>query len=347
MIEDKNIALTPISDLGEFGLIEKITAPFSFAQDFVMKGPGDDCAVWEKDAHTWNLISTDILAEGVHFDLAYVPLKHLGYKSVAVNVSDICAMRGSAWGITVSIAVSNRFPLEAVEELYAGIKLACDHYQITLLGGDTTSSKQGLMISVSVLGTVSKENITLRSGAKKTDLICVSGDLGAAYAGLMILQREKEVFKQNPEIQPDLSGFEYVVERQLKSEARVDIIDLLNQNDIQVTAMIDLSDGLSSDLNHLCKNSQVGALLYQDKIPVDLETGKAAEQFSQTAYTYALNGGEDYELLFTVPVTEFEKVNNLKGISIIGYCTDAAEGVHLQTSSGQWVEIKNSGWNHF
>lgn len=346
MIEDKNPGLTPLTEIGEFGLIQRLTAPFQVQFPLIV-GPGDDCAVWEKNESEFNLVSTDVLAEGVHFDLSYVPLKHLGYKSVAVNVSDICAMNGHAWGILVSVAFSNRFSVEAIEELYAGIHTACSRYRLQLLGGDTSSSQQGLMISVTVLGSVEKTKLARRSTARENDLICVSGDLGAAFAGLSVLQREKKVFLDNPGIQPDLSGFEYVVERQLKPEARVDIISDLNAAGIFPSAMIDLSDGLSGDLKHICKASHCGAVVYQDKLPIDIETDKTATQFGSTGSTYALNGGEDYELLFTVPLTDYKKISEMKDIRVIGHMQEAASGILLETSTGERIDLHSGSFNHF
>lgn len=346
MIEDKNPALTPLSELGEFGLIQRLTSPFEVKEPLIV-GPGDDCAVWDKNDSEYNLVSTDVLAEGVHFDLSYVPLKHLGYKAVAVNVSDICAMNGHAWGILVSIAFSNRFSVEAIEELYAGIQTACSRYGLQLLGGDTSSSQQGLMISVTVLGSVEKEKLARRSTARENDLICVSGDLGAAFAGLSVLQREKKVFMENPGIQPDLSGFEYVVERQLKPEARVDIIEDLRSAGILPGAMIDLSDGLSGDLMHICKASRCGAVVYQDKLPIDIETDKTATQFGSTGSTYALNGGEDYELLFTVPLADYKKVSEMKDIRVIGHIQEAGSGILLETSTGERIDLHSGSFRHF
>lgn len=347
MLENKSNGLTPLSVLGEFGLINRLTRNFNSPDSNIIIGPGDDSAVWHKNEKEYNLISTDVLAEGIHFDLSYCPLKHLGYKAVAVNVSDICAMNGKAWGILVSIGLSNRFSVEAIEELYAGVHSACQKFGLVLLGGDTSSSNQGLFISVSVLGSVDKNRIALRSGAKVNDLICVSGDLGAAFAGLQMLEREKKVFLDNPNVQPDLSGYEYVVERQLKPEPRVDIIDSFEKDDIIPTSMIDLSDGLSGDLLHICEMSNCGAVVYQNKLPVDHETGKVAEQFSSTGETYALSGGEDYELLFTVPLTQFSKVKDKIGIKVIGHILSAAEGVQLETDKGERIDLKANSWAHF
>jgi thiamine-monophosphate kinase len=347
MLEDKSVGLTPLTQLGEFGLIDRLTRNFNPLSPGLKVGPGDDCAVWEKNDKEFYLASTDILAEGIHFDLSYCPLKHLGYKAIAVNISDICAMNGEPWGILVSIGFSNRFSVEALDELYSGIHAACSKYNVLLLGGDTSTSVQGLFISVTILGSVTKEKLTLRSGAQKNDLICVSGDLGAAYAGLKILQREKSVFLDNPSVQPDLVGFEYVVERQLKPEPRVDMIEALSKANIIPSSMIDISDGLSGDLTHICQASNCGALIYQDKLPVDHETEKVAEQFTHTGHTYALNGGEDYELLFCVSLNSFEKVKDIPGVKIIGHMQDASSGIQLESSLGERIDLKPNSWNHF
>lgn len=347
MLEDKSSGLTPLTALGEFGLINRLTRNFNPPDNNLIIGPGDDSAVWPKNETEYNLISTDVLAEGIHFDLSYCPLKHLGYKAVAVNVSDICAMNGKAWGILVSIGFSNRFSVEAIEELYAGVHAACQKFGLVLMGGDTSSSNQGLFISISVLGFVDKNKLVLRSGAKMNDLICVSGDLGAAFAGLQMLQREKKVFLDNPNVQPDLAGYEYVVERQLKPEPRVDIIDDLDKEKIIPTSMIDLSDGLSGDLLHICESSNCGAVIYQNKLPVDHETDKVAEQFSNSGSTYALNGGEDYELLFTIPLIEFSKVKDKSNIKVIGHIQSATDGVQLETDKGERIDLKANSWSHF
>jgi thiamine-monophosphate kinase len=347
MFEEKEIGLTPVSQLGEFGLIQRLTEKFLPRHGFVHLGPGDDCAVWEKNEMEYNLISTDTMAEGIHFDLAYVPLKHLGAKAISTNVSDICAMNGTAWGVTISIAASNRFSVEALDDLYEGIHFACEKYNITLLGGDLTSRHTGLVITVTVLGSVLKSQCSFRSGAKVNDIICVTGDLGAAYAGLKVLQREKEVFKQNPEIQPDLGEFTYCVGRQLSPVARVDIIHALAEHKIVPTAMIDVSDGISGDLLHICKRSQLGCSIYQEKLPVDVETGKIAEDFGHSSFTYALNGGEDYELLFTVPLADYSIIKNIPEIFLIGHMTDTGSGCHIVTNAGQQVELNSGAWNHF
>jgi thiamine-monophosphate kinase len=346
-MENNSLGLTSIASLGEFGLIDRITDGFILSNGSVIKGPGDDCAVMEKNDKEFYVVSTDILAEGVHFDLSYSPLKHLGYKAVAVNVSDIAAMNGTCTGILVSIGMSNRFSVEAVDELYSGIRAACNFYQIALMGGDCSSSKQGLFLSITAIGVVPKDRVTYRHGAREHDLICVSGTLGASLAGLKVLQREKQVFLDNPGIQPDLSGFEFVVEKQLKPEARTDVVVALKEYDILPTAMMDISDGLSSDLLHICKESKCGALIYQGKLPVDYETDKVAESFDSTGSTYALNGGEDYELLFTVPLADFEKLKQVKDISVIGHITAENAGVYVETADGMQVELTANGWSHF
>lgn len=347
MLEEKNLNLTPIGQLGEFGLIGKIRADFEELRDGIVKGIGDDAAVYETGGPELHIVSTDLLVEGVHFDLSYVPLRHLGYKSVVVNVSDICAMNGDAFGITVSVAMSSRFTVEAVEEFYAGVKIACEEYGVTLLGGDTSSSRLGLVISVTVLGKGSPKQISYRSGAKENDLICVSGDLGAAYAGLQILEREKAVYVNNPEMQPDLGEYTYVVGRQLRPVARQDVVRKLRELKVTPTAMIDVSDGLASDLLHITRESGVGAVVFEEKIPMDHQTTQVAEEFDIHPVTYAMNGGEDYELLFTLPLAEYEKIKDVKDIFIIGHIMDAGSGVHLMSQSGQLFEITAQGWNHF
>ena len=344
MLEDKNQSRTSLAELGEFGLINHITKHFKVSHKTTVKAVGDDAAVLES-SEKQTLITTDLLIEGVHFDLSYMPLKHLGYKAVVVNLSDVFAMNGVAEQITVSIAVSNRFPLEAIEELYAGIQLACETYTIDLIGGDTTSSTKGILISVTAVGKASKEEIVYRNGAKETDLIVVSGDLGAAYLGLQVLEREKQVFKVNPKNQPDLDNYTYLIERQLKPEARKDISTLLKEMDVQPTAMIDISDGLSSEIMHICSQSEVGCKIYEDKIPLDPQVISACEEFDLDSTMVALSGGEDYELLFTVPIADFEKVKGNPHLSIIGHITDKAAGLNLVTRAGQELELKAQGWN--
>jgi len=293
------------------------------------------------------IISTDLLVEGVHFDLSYMPLKHLGYKAVMVNLSDIYAMNAIATQITVSIAASNRFPLEALEELYEGIALACNQYKVDLIGGDTTSSTTGLLLSITALGEHPEKDIVYRTGARPNDLLVVSGDLGAAYMGLQVLEREKEVFKVNPNNQPDLEPYSYVVERQLKPEARKDIVELLKQLNTQPTSMIDISDGLSSEILHLCKQSEVGCNLFEDKIPLDPTVISATEEFKIDSTTVALNGGEDYELLFTIAQKDFDKIKGNPNLTVIGHITDASEGAHLITRGNTKIPLTAQGWNSF
>jgi thiamine-monophosphate kinase len=288
-----------------------------------------------------------MLVEGIHFNLMYMPLKHLGYKAVAVNVSDICAMNGTAQQITVSLAVSSRFPLEALEELYEGIQLACTNYGVDLVGGDTTSSTSGLVINVTVLGTAKKEDVVYRSGAKEYDLLVVTGDLGAAYMGLQVLEREKEVFKANPSIQPDLDGHDYIIERQLKPEARKDIIGYLKELEVKPTAMIDISDGLASEILHLCKASKVGCHVYDEKVPIDAKTSMTAIDFNLDPNTCALNGGEDYELLFTIDQKDFDKIKGNPHMTVIGHITNENDGIYYVDKNGSAITLKAQGWKHF
>jgi len=343
MFEEKNTPSTALSSIGEFGLIEKIKEGFPIAQSTSKLGIGDDAAVIDHVGHT--VVSTDMLVEGVHFDLSYIPLKHLQYKAVMVNLSDIYAMNAHPTQITVSIAVSNRFPLEAIEELYAGIGHACTRYKVDLVGGDTTSSQTGLVISVTALGSAPKEKLSYRSGAKENDLIVLSGDLGGAYTGLQILEREKAVYKVNPQSQPDLSTYAYAVERQLKPEARKDVVELLEELKIVPTSMIDISDGLSSELLHISKASKVGCQLYEDKIPIDPQVLGICKEFTINNTTAALNGGEDYELLFTVDQSHFEAIKNHPLLSIVGHITDQASGCNLVTGLGQQIELTAQGWS--
>jgi len=346
MIEDKNQERTSLEKLGEFGLIDHLTKDFKIEHESTVKGIGDDAAILDfKNKKT--VLSTDLLIEGVHFDLSYMPLKHLGYKAVVVNLSDIYAMNATASQITVSIAVSNRFPLEAIEELYAGIAQACKQYKVDLIGGDTTSSTTGLLISITAIGEANETNIAYRNGAKPNDLLVVSGDLGGAYMGLQVLEREKEVFKVNPNSQPDLEPYSYIVERQLKPEARKDISGLLQVLRVQPTSMIDISDGLSSEILHLCKNSEVGCNLFEDKIPLDPTVISACEEFNIDSTMVALSGGEDYELLFTVAQSDFEKIKGNPNLSIIGHMTDASEGAHLITRANTKIPLTAQGWNSF
>ena len=344
MIEDKNPKRTPLSELGEFKLIEHLTQHFEINQKSTVKGIGDDAAILNFEDKKV-VVSTDLLVEGVHFDLSYVPLKHLGYKAVMVNLSDIYAMNATATQVTVSIAVSNRFPLEALEELYSGISTAAKLYNVDVVGGDTTSSTSGLIISVTAIGEVVKEKEVLRSGAKPNDLLVVTGDLGGAYMGLQVLEREKEVFKVNPNSQPDLSMYTYIIERQLKPEARKDIIELLEKLEVKPTSMIDISDGLSSEIIHLCKQSKVGVDLYENKIPLDPQVISTCEEFNIDSTTIALNGGEDYELLMTISQDDFPKIKGNPNLTVIGYMTDEKNGMHLVTRAEEKIPIIAKGWN--
>ncbi len=344
MIEDKNTSRTSLSDLGEFKLIDHLTKNIKIHHKSTVRGVGDDCAVLDnKDNFT--LLTTDLLVEGIHFDLSYMPLKHLGYKAVMVNLSDVCAMNGLAKQITVSIAVSNRFPLEALEELYAGIQLACNTYQVDLVGGDTSSSTKGILISITAVGEVDKNDVVYRNGANPNDLLVVTGDLGAAYLGLQVLEREKQVFEVNPNAQPELENYNYLVERQLKPEARKDIVELLKKLEVKPTAMIDISDGLSSEILHICKQSKVGCNLYEDKIPLDQQVISTCEEFNLDSTTIALSGGEDYELLFTISQEDFLKIKANPNLTVIGHITNESEGIHLVTRADQKIEIIAQGWN--
>ncbi|NAS31727.1 thiamine-phosphate kinase [Flavobacteriaceae bacterium R38] len=344
MIEDKNQKRTPLSELGEFGLIEHLTKNFKTEQPSSLKGIGDDAAVIDfKDKKT--VVSTDLLIEGVHFDLSYVPLKHLGYKAVMVNLSDIYAMNALPTQITVSIAISNRFPLEALEELYEGIALASKLYKVDVIGGDTTTSNKGLTISITALGIADEEEIVYRNGANPGDLLVVTGDVGGAYLGLQVLEREKEVFKVNPNNQPDLSLYTYIIERQLKPESRKDIPPLLKQLEVKPTAMIDISDGLSSEIMHLCKQSNVGCNVYEDKIPLDPQVISTCEEFDINSTTVALSGGEDYELLFTIAQADFPKIKANPHLTIIGHMTEEKEGIHLISRANTKIPLKAQGWN--
>ena len=345
MFENKNNSTTNISELGEFGLIEHLTKNFKITQKSTIKGIGDDAAVISNDSLTEIVVTTDLLVEGVHFDLSYMPLKHLGYKAVIVNLSDVFAMNASAEQITVSIGVSNRFPVEALEELYEGIHTAAKLYKIDVVGGDTTSSKTGLVISVTAIGRVVKGEAVYRNTAKENDLLVVSGDLGAAYLGLQVLEREKKVFEVNPQSQPDLGNYTYLIERQLKPEARQDIPKLLQDLEVKPTSMIDISDGLSSEILHLCKQSKVGCTLYEDKIPLDQQVISACEEFKMDSTTIALSGGEDYELLFTVKMEDFPKIKGNPNLSVIGHITHEKEGVHLITRGDEKIPLIARGWN--
>ncbi len=337
---------TELDELGEFGLIDKLTSAFENKQPSTIKGIGDDAAVIDM-GDKYQVVSTDMLVEGVHFDLSYAPLKHLGYKAVVVNLSDIYAMNAEATQITVSIAASNRFSVEALEEIYKGIKTACDLYNVDLVGGDTTSSHSGLVISVTALGEVAKDKIAYRSGASENDLLVVTGSLGGAYMGLQVLEREKAVFKENPNIQPALEGVDYILERQLKPEARKDIIHFLHELGVQPTSMIDISDGLVSEAMHLCKHSNLGCAIYDEKLPIDHETYKVAREFELDPSTCALNGGEDYELLFSVKQSDFEKIKGNEFMSIIGHFTDKGSGMNVIERNGASQPMQAQGWDHF
>ena len=333
-----------ISELGEFGLIDRLTADLPIRNASTVKGVGDDCAIL-RNKETDILVTTDLLLEGVHFDLTYVPLKHLGYKSAVVNFSDVYAMNGHPRQITVSLGISQRFTVEHIEELFAGIRLACEIYGVDLVGGDTTSSRQGLVISITCIGEAEADKVVTRSGAKPTDLICVSGDLGSAYMGLQLLEREKVAGAGQRDFVPNFQGKEYLVERQLKPEARRDIVDELAKAGIVPTAMMDISDGLSSELMHICKDSNVGCRIYEDRIPIDYQTAVMAEELNINLVTAALNGGEDYELLFTVPLTDHEKIEKLPGVRLIGHCTKPELGCAMITRDDSEIVLKAQGWN--
>ncbi|MDE6337968.1 MAG: thiamine-phosphate kinase [Muribaculaceae bacterium] len=337
---------TEISELGEFGLIDRLTKDFPLKNPETKKGVGDDAAILsfgDKDV----LVTTDLLLEGIHFDVRYVPLKHLGYKAAIVNFSDIYAMNGTPKQITVSIGVSSRFTVEHLDAIYSGIKLACEIYGVDLVGGDTSASASGLVISITCIGVAAPEDVVRRDGAKPTDIICVSGDLGAAFMGLQLLERENVVAAGQKNFQPDFAGKEYILERQLKPEARKDIIDMLRKEGIKPTSMMDVSDGLSSELLHICKDSDTGCRVYEDKIPIDYQTALMAEEFNMNLVTAAMNGGEDYELLFTVPLTDHEKIEKLKGVTMIGYITKPELGCAMVTRDGAEIPIKAQGWNAF
>lgn len=335
---------TEISSLGEFGLIDHIRRRFDTHLPQTIRGIGDDAAVIDNGTDSFTLLSTDMLVEGVHFDLSYTPLKHLGYKAAVVNFSDMAAMNGIPQQITVSLALSNRFSVEAIDEFYEGIKAACDAYRVDLVGGDTTASRSGLVISVSVMGTVPKDKIAYRNTAKPNDIICVTGDLGAAYLGLQLLEREKQEFLVNPDMQPKLDKKEYPVGRLLKPDARTDVVFELRDAGVVPTSMIDISDGLASELLHLCKQSGTGARVFEENIPIANETYLAAEEFRLSALTVALNGGEDYELLFTIPQADYEKVKNSPHISFVGFMTNTPHTIELITKGGGSFGIKAPGW---
>jgi len=335
---------TQLSDLGEFGLIARLTEKIQLKNESTVVGVGDDAAVLSYPEKKI-VVTTDLLTEGIHFNLMYVPLKHLGYKAVVVNLSDVFAMNATPKQITVSIAISSKFTLEAVDELYSGIHLACEKYKVDLVGGDTTSSLTGLTISVTAIGEATEDELVYRSGAQINDLLCVSGDLGGAYMGLQLLERENEVFKVNPHQKPQFDGYDYILERQLKPEARADIKELLKTLNIKPTAMIDISDGLSSEAMHLCKASKVGCNIYEDKIPLDKQTKDFAGELNINPLVAALNGGEDYELLFTVPIAGFDSLKKEFDVTIIGHITPESEGTNLITTGGSVIPLQAQGWN--
>ena len=346
MEEDNTINRTELDELGEFGLIDQLTQEFPLRNESSLKGVGDDAAVINHEGYR-TLVSVDMLVEGVHFDMTYTPLKHLGYKAAVSNFSDIYAMNGTPTQIVVGLGVSNRYSVEALDELYSGIRMACERYQVDLVGGDTTSSKTGLVISITVIGMAKDENIVYRNGAKKNDLLCVSGDLGGAYMGLLVLEREKAEWIANPNMQPKLDGLEYVLERQLKPEARKDIVKELKDLGIKPTSMIDISDGLASEILHLCKESGVGCQLFEEKIPLDPSTDRLAKEFNIVPSIAALNGGEDYELLFTIDQKDYEKIKEIyTDVSVIGYMTDDKGIAELITPDNHVVPLKAQGWDH-
>jgi thiamine-monophosphate kinase len=340
---------TEISTLGEFGLIEHLTRSFPVRNESTRRGVGDDCAVINYGNDRETLVTTDLLLEGIHFDLTYVPLLHLGYKAIVVNLSDVYAMNGTPRQVTVSLGISKRFTLEHIEQLYEGMRIACEHYGVDLVGGDTSASVTGLIISVTCLGEAPKDDIVYRTGARDTDLICVSGNLGAAYMGLQLLERERCVSAQvkDEDFQPDFSGKEYIIERQLKPEARRDVVEELRSLGIRPTAMMDVSDGLSSELLHICKDSGVGCRVYEDRIPIDYQTALMAEELNMNLVTAAMNGGEDYELLFTVPLADHDKVARMKTARLIGRITKPELGACMVTRDDQELEIRAQGWNAF
>ncbi len=344
MKPDNNHKLTEIASLGEFGLIDHLTQRIKTQNPDTIKGVGDDAAVVDHGGQC-TIITKDLLVEGVHFDMVYTPLKHLGYKAVVVNLSDIYAMNGQPGQVIVGLAVSAKYSVEALEELYSGMLMACEKYQVDLAGGDTTSCPSGLTLSITAIGKAEKDNIVYRCGAQHNDLLFVSGNLGAAYCGLLVLQREKQTFKANPDMQPRMHDYSYVLERQLKPEARKDIISLLKQAGVKPTSMIDISDGLASEILHLCKNSGVGATIYEEKIPVDRRMAQAAHEFNMDPTTCALSGGEDYELLFTINPKDYDKIKDIKEIHPIGHITDAGQGENLFTTSGQLVKLTAQGWD--
>ncbi|WP_373494315.1 thiamine-phosphate kinase [Aquiflexum sp.] len=337
---------TEISEIGEFGLIDHLNEKIIIKHASTIKGIGDDAAVIEAGDHV-KVITTDLLLEGVHFDMSYAPLPHIGFKAVAVNISDVAAMNAVPKQITVSIALSNRFSVEAVDALYAGINAAAEHYDVDVIGGDTTASRSGLVISVTAIGESKKELLSFRSGAKVNDIICVTGDLGGALVGLQILEREKQVYLANPDMKPELEKYSYVTGRQLRPEARMDIIHELRELEIVPSSMMDVSDGLASELFHICKASKVGVTIYEDKLPIDKQTFDTAVELNLDPITCVLNGGEDYELLFTIDQKDFEKLEKHPDIHFIGHVTKEEEGKYLVTKSGTAVQLKAQGWKHF
>ena len=346
MTENKNIKMTELSQLGEFGLIQKLTGKILLKNSETIKGVGDDAAVLFFPEEQI-VVTNDLLIEGIHFNLAYVPLKHLGYKAAIVNISDVLAMNAIPRQLIVSFAVSNRFGVEALEELYDGIKAACDYYHVDLVGGDTTSSPKGLFLSVSAIGGAKKENIVYRKGAGKNDILCVTGTLGAAYMGLQLLERENKIFLSDPKIQPQLEGYDYILQRQLRPEARIDLIRFFRDKKIIPTSMIDISDGLSSETIHLCNNSGVGCNIFEDKIPIADETVQVANEFGIEPLMCALNGGEDYELLFSVKPSDYEKIIDNPEISVIGHFTGENDGFRIVMQNGSSLDLSPKGWNSF
>jgi len=346
MKEHDNTPLTNLSDLGEFGLIHRLTSDIKLVNPGTIRGIGDDAAVIDSFGKKI-LVSTDLLTEGVHFDLSYTPMRHLGYKAAIVNFSDIAAMNGKPKQLTVGLALSAKFTVEACDEFYEGLKMACRNYAVDIVGGDTTSSASGMFISITVIGEAKGEDIVMRNTAQEGDLVCVSGDLGGAYMGLLLLEREKKVFLANPHAQPDLQGNDYIIARQLKPEARLDVVNLFADYHIKPTAMIDISDGLASEILHICNDSSKGCRLYEDKIPVDPATAIAAREFDMSPSVAALHGGEDYELLFTVKQSDYDKIKDLPGISIIGHITDHTSGVGIVATDGALHPITAQGWDSF
>ncbi len=343
----ENNSRTEISELGEFGLIKRLTEGNQLKKESSLMGVGDDCAVIDAGAGMSKVVTTDMLVEGVNFDLSYTPLKHLGYKSVVASLSDVYAMNATPEQITVSVAMSNRFSVEAMEELYEGIYLACDKYGVDLVGGDTSNNKQGLMISVTAIGTAKTEDIIYRNGAQENDLICVTGDLGAAYMGLQILEREKRIFLENPNVQPDIQNYDFIVGRQLKPECANKELAALNIAGIKPTSMIDISDGLASELFHIAEKSGIGVVIYEEKLPIDQQTFDTAIELNLNPPTVAFSGGEDYELLFTIKQADFEKIKGIKDVHVIGYCAPAIEGMYSFTKSGTKLSLEKQGYKAF